>query len=237
VAGAEAAGIYEAMDYLTQSTKHLLDSHKALTISAEGKDVIVIGGGDTGADCVATALRQNCNSVVQFGKHPQLPAQRAADNSWPAFPYVFTVDYAYEEAEAKFTVDPRQYSIVTKKIVSDKQGHVKEVHTIQARVIRKNNGQVVVQELAGTEKVWRADLILVAIGFAGTEEGLLDQLELTQQDNLVQAKYGDYTTNKAGVFAAGDMRRGQSLIVWAIHEGREAARVCDHYVMGDSQLS
>jgi glutamate synthase (NADPH/NADH) small chain len=224
------------MNYLTQSTKHMLNKEEPLSISAKGKDVIVIGGGDTGADCIATALRQECKSVVQFGKHPQLPQNRAEDNPWPEFPYVFTLDYAYEEAAAKFKEDPRKYSVVTKKIVSDPQGQVKEVHTIQARVIKKSSGEVYVQELPGTEKVWPADLIFVAIGFAGADEQWMNQLGLNHQNKLVQAAYGAYTTNIKGVFAAGDMRRGQSLIVWAIHEGREVARECDRYLMGTTQL-
>jgi glutamate synthase (NADPH/NADH) small chain len=236
VEGSTYSGVHYAMDYLTQSTKHMLDPNEPLSISAKGKDVIVIGGGDTGADCIATALRQECKSVVQFGKHPQLPQERAEDNPWPEFPYVFTLDYAYEEAAAKFKTDPRQYSVITKKMVSDQHGQVTEVHTIEARVIRKSSGQVYVQEMAGTEKVWPADLIFVAIGFAGAEEKLMDQLGLDHKNSLVQADYGNYTTNIDGVFAAGDMRRGQSLIVWAIHEGREVARECDKYLMGASQL-
>ncbi|WP_028776955.1 glutamate synthase subunit beta [Shimazuella kribbensis] len=236
VEGAASLGVYVAMDYLTQSTKHMLNTKEPLSISAKEKEVIVIGGGDTGADCIATALRQGCKSVVQFGKHPQLPQGRAEDNPWPEFPYVFTLDYAYEEATAKFKEDPRQYSVVTKKIVSDQQGQVKEVHTIQAHVIKKRTGEVYVQELAGTEKVWPADLIFVAIGFAGADEQWMDQLGLAHHNKLVQAEYGAYTTNIDGVFAAGDMRRGQSLIVWAIHEGREVARECDQYLMETTQL-
>lgn len=236
VEGAASTGVHVAMDYLTQSTKHVLDDNAPLTISAKDKDVIVIGGGDTGADCIATALRQECKSVVQFGKHPQLPEDRAEDNPWPEFPYVFTLDYAYEEAEAKFQTDPRQYSVITKKIVSDSHGKVQEVHTIQARVIKKSSGQVYVQELAGTEKIWPADLILVAIGYAGADDKLMDQLGIRHENKLAKSEYGDYQTNIDGVFAAGDMRRGQSLIVWAIHEGREAARECDKYLMGVSQL-
>lgn len=233
IEGSELKSVYDAMEYLTDATKHVLEPKvHTPAISAAGKHVIVIGGGDTGADCIATALRQNCKSVVQFGKHPQLPKTRAADNPWPEFPYVFTLDYAYEEAAAKFQKDPRQYSVITKKIVSDSLGEVKEVHTIQAQVIRKNSGDIYVRELPGTEQVWPADLVLVAIGFAGTEEKFLQQLGLAHRNQLVQAEYGTYTTNIKGVFAAGDMRRGQSLVVWAIHEGREAARECDKYLMG-----
>jgi glutamate synthase (NADPH/NADH) small chain len=235
VEGVHLDGVYEAMDYLTQATKALLD-HTQPSISATGKDVIVIGGGDTGADCVATALRQQCRSVVQFGRHPQLPKERTADNPWPEFPYVFTVDYAYEEAIATFQRDPRQYSILTKKIVGDERGHVTEVHTVEAQVIRKNDGRVIIEERPGTEKVWAADLIFIAIGFSGTDDKLLADCGLAQQNGLVQAEYGVYTTNISGVFAAGDMRRGQSLIVWAIHEGREVARECDRFLMGETML-
>ncbi|NRD79989.1 glutamate synthase small subunit [Bacillus sp. BRMEA1] len=230
--GREAKGIHMAMDYLTLATKSLLDSNfdDDQFINAEGKDVIVIGGGDTGADCVATALRQNCNSVIQFGKHPQLPIERSADNIWPAYPNVFTVDYAYKEAEAQFGEDPRQYSIQTKKIVSDENGNLKELHTIQMEKLRDEEGRFYFKEIPGTEKVWPAQLVFIAIGFEGTDQPLLSQFGVKAVNQKVEAVYGDFKTDIEGVFAAGDARRGQSLIVWAINEGREVAVQVDKFL-------
>lgn len=237
IEGREAVGVEYAMKYLTESTKSLLGpQYGKPSITAEGKDVIVIGGGDTGADCVATALRQKCRSVVQFGKHPRLPDTRNDDNPWPEYPHVFTLDYAYKEAQARFGRDPREYSIATKKIVSDEQGNVKELHTIDMEKIRGEDGRYMFKEIPGSERVWPADLVLIAIGFAGTEEGLVAHAGLEHQNLKVKAEYGDYRTTVEGVFVAGDMRRGQSLIVWAIHEGREAARECDKYLMGYTNL-
>ncbi|PTX64540.1 glutamate synthase (NADPH) small subunit [Melghirimyces profundicolus] len=236
IEGRSLDGIHLAMKYLTQSTKALLDPEYRETIHAEGKDVIVIGGGDTGADCVATALRQKCSSVVQFGRHPRLPGERTEDNPWPEQPYVFTLDYAYEEAKARFGKDPRQYSIITKKILGDEKGHVKELHTVEAEKIFDENGNYSFKEIPGSEKVWPAQLVLIAIGFEGTEDSLLESSGLEHERRKVKAEYGKYETNLEGVFAAGDMRRGQSLIVWAIHEGREAARECDRFLMGETEL-
>ncbi|MFF2501277.1 glutamate synthase subunit beta [Peribacillus sp. NPDC058075] len=238
IEGREAAGIHLAMDYLTTSTKSLLDSNfeDGKFIDTKGKDVIVIGGGDTGADCVATALRQECKSVVQFGKHPILPTVRTSDNMWPAYPNVFSLDYAYEEAEAKFGADPRQYSIQTKKIVADENGNVKELHTISMEKIKGDDGMYIFREVPGTEKVWPAQFVFIAIGFEGTEMPLLTQFGVETINQKIDAVYGDYRTNVEGVFAAGDARRGQSLIVWAINEGREVAREVDRYLMGASVL-
>ncbi|MGE6377851.1 glutamate synthase small subunit [Peribacillus muralis] len=238
IEGRGAAGIHLAMDYLTTSTKSLLDSNfeDGQFLNTKGKDVIVIGGGDTGADCVATALRQECRSVVQFGKHPILPANRTSDNMWPAYPNVFSLEYAYEEAEAKFGADPRQYSIQTTKIVADENGNVKELHTISMEKIKDENGIYIFKEIQGTEKVWPAQFVFIAIGFEGTEQPLLNQFGVESVNQKIDAVYGNYKTNVEGVFAAGDARRGQSLIVWAINEGREAAREVDQYLMGASVL-
>jgi glutamate synthase (NADPH/NADH) small chain len=239
IPGRNASGIDYAMNYLTLNTKSLLDSNleDGNYISAEGKDVIVIGGGDTGADCVATALRHKCNSVVQFGKHPELPSERKSTNPWPEFPQVFTLDYAYKEATAQFGRDPRQYSVLTKKFVNDENGHVKELHTVEMKKITDEKGNVTLQEVPGSEKVWPTQLVLIAIGFSGPEEEVIHDFDLEQDDrDRVKAEYGKYTTNVEGVFAAGDVRRGQSLIVWAINEGREAARECDRYLMGETVL-
>jgi NAD(P)H-dependent glutamate synthase small subunit len=238
IEGRELSGVHFAMDYLTVSTKKMLGStvDEEKWIDTKGKHVIVIGGGDTGADCVATALRQQCKSVVQFGKHPALPQKRTEDNPWPQFPLVFTLDYAYEEAKAKFGTDPRQYCIQTKKIVGDEHGNVKELHTIQMEKTVDANGNVVFNEIPGTEKVWPCDFVFIAIGFEGPEQPVLKQFGVETVNKKVNAPYGTYTTNVEGVFAAGDARRGQSLIVWAIHEGREAAREVDRFLMGVTHL-
>jgi len=212
------------------------DDEKRKISMTDKYDVIVIGGGDTGADCVATALRQECKSVVQFGKHPILPTARTSDNMWPAYPNVFSLDYAYEEAEAKFGADPRQYSIQTKKIVADENGNVKELHTISMEKIKGEDGMYIFREVPGTEKVWPAQFVFIAIGFEGTEMPLLTQFGVETVNQKIDAVHGEYKTNVEGVFAAGDARRGQSLIVWAINEGREVAREVDRYLMGATVL-
>lgn len=237
IEGREAKGVHFAMDFLTTSTKNILgnDLEENEFIDAEGKDVIVIGGGDTGADCIATALRHNCNSVVQFGKHPKLPLARTESNRWPEYPNLFTVEYAHKEAAAKFGEDPRTYSIQTKRFISDDDGYLQEVHTVEMEKVRDRDGLFIFNEVPGTEKVWPAQLVFIAIGFDGPEPELLEQVGVKSNRN-VEAKYGDFTTNVDKVFAAGDARRGQSLIVWAINEGREVAHKVDHYLTGSTVL-
>ncbi|WP_066193567.1 MULTISPECIES: glutamate synthase subunit beta [Gracilibacillus] len=236
--GREAEGVRFAMDYLTRSTEKLLDDQVKLEqeLNAEGKDVIVIGGGDTGADCIATALRQGAKSIVQFGKHPQLPIKRAEENQWPAYPQVFSLEYAHKEAKAAFGEDIRQYSIQTTKFVTDENGKLKELHTIDMKKTRDENGIFVFEELPGTEKVWPAQLVLIAIGFQGAEQPVLDAFDVQTTNHKVNAMYGDFRTNVEHVFAAGDVRRGQSLIVWAINEGREVACHVDEFLMGQTTL-
>ena len=230
--GADAKGIHLAMDYLTDVTKSLLDSNfedgKALNV--EGKDVIVIGGGDTGADCVATAIRQKCKSVYQFGKHPALPLTRTEDNPWPKDPNVFTLDYAYAEVNDVKGYDPREYCIQTQKIVKDANGHIKELHTIQMEKILGDDGFYYFKELPGTERVWPAQHVFVAIGFDGVEKSLPEHLGVDVANNRVRASIKDFETNVPGVFAAGDARRGQSLVVWAIKEGRAVAASVNYYL-------
>ncbi len=237
--GRDLQGVHQAMEYLHANTKSLLDSKltDGQFISAAGKDVIVIGGGDTGTDCVATALRHKCKSVIQFEIMAKAPLERSADNPWPQYPKVYKVDYGQEEATAFFGTDPRRYCLMTKKIVGDEQGHLKEVHTVQVVWVKDTKGRFVPQEIAGTEKVWPAQLVLLAMGFTGPEDNLLDQLGV-ERDAMSNAKaeYGEFDTNIKGVFAAGDMRRGQSLVAWAINEGRGAARECDRYLMGTTNL-
>jgi glutamate synthase (NADPH) small chain len=239
IEGRELDGIHFAMDFLHADTKSLLDSgHKdGNYISAEGKNVIVIGGGDTGTDCVSTSLRHNCKSLTQFEILPKPPEDRSGNNPWPEWPNIYKLDYGQEEAKKKFGDDPRQYEMMTKKFVGDDKGQVKELHTVQVTWETGNNGRMIPKEIEGSEKVWKADLVLLAMGFLGPESPVLDQLKVERDDRSnARAKHGEYNTSVEGVFAAGDMRRGQSLIVWAINEGRGAARECDRWLMGSTEL-
>ncbi|AMO86492.1 Glutamate synthase [NADPH] small chain [Solibacillus isronensis B3W22] len=230
--GSDAGNIHLAMDYLTDVTKSLLDSdftdNQALNV--EGKDVIVIGGGDTGADCVATALRQKCRSVYQFGKHPQQATTRTDETMWPKDPNIYTMDYAYAEADAKFGRDPREYCIQTTKIEKDSKGNVKALHTIQMEKILGEDGFHYFKELPGTEKVWPVQHVFVAIGFEGAEKETPGHFGVELTNNRIRASVKDYETNIPGVFAAGDARRGQSLVVWAIKEGRGVAASVHYYL-------
>ncbi|UVI27653.1 glutamate synthase subunit beta [Paenibacillus spongiae] len=240
IEGRQLGGIHLAMDYLNSSIKSYLDSDMTdgNYISAKDKNVIVIGGGDTGTDCVATALRHGCKSVTQFGTHAKAPLERdMINNPWPQFPNVYTLDYAQEEARAIFGEDPRAFSVLTKKFVGDENGNVKELHTVQIERTVDETGRKIYKEIPGTEKVWPADIVMIAVGFEGPENLLIDQLGLEQdRRSNVKAAYGKYTTSVDKVFAAGDMRRGQSLVVWAINEGREAAREVDRYLVGSTML-
>ncbi len=239
VAGRELKGIYFAMEFLKANTKSLLDSGHSdgNYISAKDKDVIVLGGGDTGTDCVATAMRHGCRSLLQFEILPQPPLTRAPDNPWPQWPRVYTLSYGQEEAMTVFGEDPRKYQVLTTRFAGDAEGNVKELHTIQIEWVMGENGRPSFREVSGTEKVWSADLVFLALGFLGPEENLLRQLNVERDDRTnAKAEYGKYNTNIKGVFAAGDARRGQSLVVWAINEGREAARECDRYLMGSTVL-
>jgi glutamate synthase (NADPH/NADH) small chain len=238
VEGRHLRGIHFAMEFLTANTKTLLDTGQVekTPISAKGKDVIVIGGGDTGTDCVATAMRQGCRSLVQFEILPRPPLTRAPDNPWPQWPKVYKLDYGQEEAAAVFGKDPREYLIQTKRFVGDETGHVKEVHTVCIEWV-KDNGRMTPREIPGTERVWPAQLVLLAMGFLGPENPILKQLGIEQDARTnVKAEYGKFQTNIPQVFAAGDMRRGQSLVVWAINEGRGAAREVDRFLMGYTEL-
>ncbi|MGN7357086.1 glutamate synthase subunit beta [Paenibacillus sp. SAF-054] len=240
IEGSHLNGVHYAMDYLNGTIKSLLDSGLAdgKYLSAEGKDVIVIGGGDTGSDCVATSLRHGCSSVTQFGTHDMAPLERdPINNPWPQFPNVYTLDYAQEEAKALYGKDPREFSIMTTKFVGDDEGNLKELHTVQIKRMVDETGRKIYQPIPGTEKVFPAQMALIAIGFDGPEQTIVNQLGLeTDRRSNVKAAYGKYQTNVDNVFAAGDMRRGQSLVVWAINEGRQAAREVDKYLMGSTVL-
>jgi glutamate synthase (NADPH/NADH) small chain len=238
IEGRKLGGVHFAMEYLTASTKSLLDGGPdASPIHARGKDVVVIGGGDTGTDCVGTAIRQGCRSLVQIEIMPRPPLDRAADNPWPEWPKVYKLDYGQEEAQAKFGDDPRVYLTTVKKFVGGSDGRLKELVTVQVKWERNDKGQFVPVEVPGTERVRPAQLALLAMGFLGPEQALLKDLSIAcDARSNVQAEYGRYATSIKGVFAAGDCRRGQSLVVWAINEGRGAARECDRYLMGKTDL-
>lgn len=228
----DAKGIYFAVDFLKANTKSLLDSElkDRKYISAEGKDVIIIGGGDTGTDCVGTAIRHNCKSVTQIEIMPEAPKARLSNNPWPQWPKIKKTDYGQEESFKVFGKDPREYLNTVTRVISDDSGNIKEVHTVQVEWV-KENGKLVCKHIPGTEKVRPCQLLLLAMGFTGPEDTLIKQLSLeTDQRSNVKAEYGRFETNVRGVFAAGDMRRGQSLVVWAIHEGREAAEACDKFL-------
>jgi len=237
--GRELKGIHFAMEFLHQNTKSLLDSNleDGQYISAKDKHVIVIGGGDTGTDCLGTSMRHGCKSLVNFELLPVPPVQRADDNPWPQWPRVFRVDYGHEEASDKFGKDPREFCILTKEFVNDGSGHVKAIRTVQVDWQKDDTGRFQMTEVPGSERAFPADLVTLAMGFLGPEETLAEKLgiERDARSNF-KADFGRFATSSEGVFAAGDCRRGQSLIVWAIAEGRGAAHCIDTYLMGSSDL-
>jgi glutamate synthase (NADPH) small chain len=238
IPGREFKGIHFAMDFLTANTKAVLDQHKnGGFIDATGKDVVVIGGGDTGTDCVGTAMRHGCKSLVQVEILPQPLLERAKDNPWPEWPKTYKLDYGQEEAAAKFGADPRVYLTTATKFEADAKGQVKAVHTVQVEWTKNDKGQFIPKHVPGTEKVLPARLVLLAMGFLGPEQPLLEALGIERDARSnAKADFEKYTTNLKGVFAAGDCRRGQSLVVWAFNEGRGAARECDRYLMGTTDL-
>lgn len=221
VDGRDANGVYLAMDYLTNNTKSLLNSGYAdqSELSAKNKDVIVIGGGDTGTDCIGTAIRQGAKSVVNFELMSKPSNERADNNPWPLWPLIFRVDYGHAEAKEVFGEDPRQYNLMTKSFIKDQDGNLSGIKTVN---VEFNDGKII--EIDGSEKIWNTQLALLSMGFISPEHYLSDDanIELDDRGNY-NALYGSYSTSKTGIFAAGDCRRGQSLVVWAIHEGRAVA--------------
>ncbi len=232
--GRNLRGVHFAMEFLTASTRALLNGGADHSpIHARGKDVIVIGGGDTGTDCVGTSLRQGCKSVTQIEIMARPPVERANDNPWPEWPKVYKMDYGQEEAAARFGDDPRVYLTTVKKFVGGADGNLESIVTVEVRWQRNDKGAMVPVEVPGTEQVRPAQLVLLAMGFLGPEQPLLADIGVERDSRSnVQAEYGRYQTSIKGVFAAGDCRRGQSLVVWAINEGRGAAAVCDRYLQG-----
>jgi glutamate synthase (NADPH/NADH) small chain len=238
IPGRGLSGIHFAMEFLTANTKSLLNSRHedGQYISAKDLDVIVIGGGDTGTDCIGTSMRHGCKSLVNFELLPKPPAERAPDNPWPQWPRIYRTDYGHQEVAAKFGDDPRTYCVMSKEFVGDENGHVAGIRTVQVEW-NKVDGQWKLKELQGTDKFWPAQLVLLAMGFKGPEQYVSELLgfECDPRSNY-KAQHGKFATSLPKVFAAGDCRRGQSLVVWAINEGRGAARAVDEFLMGASDL-
>ena len=239
IPGRDLKGIHFAMEFLHANTKSLLDSgHKdGNYIPATDKHVIVVGGGDTGTDCVGTAMRHKCKSLTQLEILPRPPDTRQPDNLWPEWPKVYKLEYGQEEAKARFGDDPRIYLTTGEKFVGDEKGQVKEMHIYDVEWAKDERGAFIPKRVAGTERVLPADLVLLAMGFLGPEENILADLGVERDPRSnAKAEHGKFMTSVEGIFAAGDMRRGQSLVVWAINEGRGAARECDRYLMGTTNL-
>lgn len=239
IPGRELNGVHFAMEFLTENTRSFLSSDlkDGEYISAEGKDVIVIGGGDTGTDCIGTSMRHGCKSLVNFELLPMPPDERAPDNPWPQWPRIFRVDYGHAEVESKFGKDPREFCVLSKEFIDDGNGNVAGVRTVQVEWKNDNGGGWKMTEVPGSERDWKAQLFFLAMGFLGPEETIVPKLGLdTDPRSNFQADYGGFATSVEGVFAAGDCRRGQSLVVWAIREGRWAAREIDRYLMGATTL-
>jgi NAD(P)H-dependent glutamate synthase small subunit len=239
IPGRELKGVHFAMEYLTANTKSLLDSNleDRLFLDAKGRRVVVIGGGDTGADCIGTALRHGCSSLINLELLDQPPAKRASDNPWPTWPKILRTDYAHEESIARFGADPRNYAVVSKEFRANGNGGVGAVKITRIEWQKTDGSAPRMVELDGTAETLEADLILLAMGFLGPEAYVAQKLgvELDGRSNY-KAVHGKFATSAPGVFAAGDCRRGQSLVVWAINEGRGAARAVDQFLMGSSLL-
>lgn len=238
--GRDAEGIYFAVDFLKATTKSLLDS--ALTddkyISAKGKNVVIIGGGDTGNDCVATSVRHGCASVLQLEMMPKLPDERAESNPWPEYPKICKTDYGQEEAAAVFGSDPRRYCTTVKEFIKDKDNRLSAVKTIRLEFAKDmKSGRMIPKEIDGSEEIIPCEICLIAAGFLGSQGYIAEAfgVELNARSN-VNTESGKFKTNVDKVFTAGDMHIGQSLVVRAIREGRDAAREVDEYLMGYTNL-
>jgi len=240
IPGRQMEGVIFAMDFLTKnqqrlfadprargSSAHLVSKYDGSIIDATGKHVIVIGGGDTGTDCIATSLRHGCASLVNFELFPRPPEDRASANPWPLWPRILRTDYGHEEASHRFGDDPRAYSILSREFLGDDNGKLTAVRTVQVAVGPDGN----FEEVEGSEKEWPADLVILAMGFRHPEPTVPEALRVALDGrNNCQASTKNYKTSVEGVYAAGDCRRGQSLVVWAINEGRGAAAAVDQYL-------
>lgn len=240
IEGRDAEGVHFAVDFLTSTTKALLDGglKDGNHISAKDRDVIIVGGGDTGNDCVGTVLRHGCRSVVQLEMMPPLPETRAENNPWPQWPRVKKTDYGQQEAIARFGVDPRVYSTTVKELRMDEQGRLCGAVTVSLVFeTDEKTGRRVMREVSGSETERPCQLLLIAAGFLGPRPELPRAfgVECTKRSTVATAD-GGYATNVPKVFTAGDMHRGQSLVVWAISEGRAAAKEVDAFLMGYTDL-
>jgi len=247
IEGRDLKGIHFAVEFLHANTKSLLDRKHGDTqsynsfsypfVSAEGKDVVVIGGGDTGTDCVGTSMRHGCKSLMQLEILDRPPETRQPNNPWPEWPKVYNLDYGQEEYKAVYGHDPREYLQTAKRFIGDEDGNVKEIETVQVEWVKDENGRFSPREIPGTNQIHPAQLVLLAMGFLGPEDTLAEAIGVERDARSnIKAEYGKFNTNLPGVFSAGDMRRGQSLVVWAINEGRGAARECDRFLMGETVL-
>ena len=238
--GRDANGIYFAVDFLKSTTKSLLDNglKEGTFISAKGKDVIVIGGGDTGNDCVGTCIRHGAKSVLQLEMMPKAPDERAANNPWPEWPKVCKTDYGQEEAIAVFGHDPRVYQTTVKEFKKDKNGNLEKVVLVKLESKKdEKTGRFNMVEIPGSEYEVKAQLVLIAAGFLGSQDYVTKAFGVAVNERTnVKTAPESYQTNVDKVFTAGDMHRGQSLVVWAIHEGREAAKAVDKSLMGYTNL-
>ena len=239
--GRDAKGIYFAVDFLKANTKSLLESNfeDKKYVDTKDKNVVIIGGGDTGNDCVGTAIRHGAKSVVQIEMMPKAPESRAENNPWPEWPRICKTDYGQQEAIAVYGRDPRIYESTVKEFLKDKEGNLTGVKIVRLTWEKdKDTGRMAMKETPGSEQVLKAEIVLIAAGFLGTQSYVAEAfgVELNQRNN-VKTEPGAYRTNRENVFVAGDMHRGQSLVVWAIREGREAARAVDESLMGYSNLA
>ncbi len=238
IPGRELNGVHFAMEFLTVHTKSYLDSQLSdgRFISAEGKRVIVIGGGDTGTDCIGTSIRHGCLAMTNLELLSQPPVHRAENNPWPEWPLIMRTDYGHEEAAVRFGTDPRKFAVLSKEFLDDGNGNVSGLRVVDIAWAMRD-GRMAMTEIDGSERVIEADLVFLAMGFLGPEAEIAQALgvELDARSNY-QAEHGPFETSVAGIYAAGDCRRGQSLVVWGINEGRGAARAIDQYLTGSTTL-
>ncbi len=239
--GRDAQGIYFAVDFLKANTKSLRDSNlqDGNYVNTKDKHVVIIGGGDTGNDCVGTSVRHGCKSVTQIEMMPKAPDARTENNPWPEWPKVCKTDYGQEEAIAVFGHDPRIYESTVKEFIKDKNGRLKSVKIVKLAWEKdEKTGRMNMKEVPGSEQTLPADVVLIAAGFLGSQKYVTEAFKVeTDERTNVKTAPGAYETNVKNIFAAGDMRRGQSLVVWAIREGMEAARAVDESLMGYSNLN